>query len=96
MNKGKAMNDKLNNDLPPITNRLGSHWKQPSRKNILVDDTHALMSEEDEAKLLVYNGTFPTGVYIGKMFKRGDYLVWFSAYSDKEVANNYREIIVVR
>lgn len=90
------MNDKLNNTIPPITNRLGSHWNQPSTDNILVDDTHALMSEEDEAKLNVYDGTFPTGVYIGKMFKRGEKLVWFSAYSDKEVANNYRKIIVVR
>ena len=32
--------------IPPITDPLGQSWKQPHRRFIELDDTHALMSEQ--------------------------------------------------
>lgn len=85
------------NVIPTITNSLGSGWNQPSRKNILIDDKNALMEKADCDKLLEYNGTYPSAAYEGKMFKRGNYLVWLSAHPTNEnlLSYNYREIILV-
>lgn len=58
------------NDIPPITDPLGRSWDQPSSKNILIDDTHALMSLRVFEELAEYSCSFPSGVYPGKMWRR--------------------------
>jgi len=58
--------------IPRITDPLGSSWKQPDRSEILLDDTHALMSVETFERLAEYSATKPTGVYPGKMWRRHD------------------------
>jgi hypothetical protein len=58
--------------IPPITNPLGKHWPQPPLNAIVIDDTHALMSEATLKVLPEYSCTIPTGVYPGKMWKRHD------------------------
>jgi hypothetical protein len=32
--------------IPPVTDPSGQSWKQPHRRNIELDKTHALMSEQ--------------------------------------------------
>ncbi len=93
------------NTIPPMTNPLGGHWDQPSTANILIDDTHAMMSSLDFDKLAEYNTTFPSGVYDGKMWKRINladngvdkvsWLCWFGP-SDKpdQCSINSREILI--
>lgn len=87
-------------NIPPMTNPLGKYWKQPSPERILVDDTHALMDRATFEEIPEYSGSFPSGVYEGKMWSRldGKYdqkflaaggqpewlLVWFGHSSDPE------------
>jgi hypothetical protein len=56
--------------IPPITDPMGKNWEQPDRREILIDDTHALMSTSAFNRLHEYSATFPTGAYEGKMWKR--------------------------
>lgn len=68
--------------IPPITDPLGKSWRQPHRKYIEVDDTHALMSEQTFKGLPDYTRSQPSGVYPGKMWKAhypddGWLLHWF-------------------
>lgn len=90
-----------NHAIPPMTDLLGVHWKQPRRENVLVDDTHAVMSVWDCAALPEYSRTKPSGVYPGKMWKhitRDDvlYLCWFGIVpgNDKVCSNNSRILLL--
>lgn len=62
----------MQNEIPPITDPLGRYWKQPPVTDILIDDTHALMTEETFRQLMEYSATNPTGAYEGKMWRRHD------------------------
>lgn len=44
------------------------------RGEIVVDDTHALMSSDTFNELLVYDTTLPTGTTIGKRWSRTEYV----------------------
>ncbi len=86
--------------IPPITDPLGAHWKQPHRRDIELDETHALMSEQTFKGLMEYSSTFPSGKYDGKMWKarRGDkwFLAWY--YPDKDpvyIGIEWREILIL-
>ena len=61
------------NIIPVMTHPLSRGWEQPSTENILIDDTHAIMSKEDFSKLAEYSTSRPTGVYEGKIWKRNLY-----------------------
>lgn len=56
--------------IPPITDPMGTHWEQPPREEILIDDTHAIMSASAFKALHEYSASMPSGVYPGKMWKR--------------------------
>jgi hypothetical protein len=58
------------NAIPPMTHPLSRHWDQPPTGDILLDDTHALMSQAAFDALHTYSTSLPTGVYDGKMWKR--------------------------
>lgn len=60
------------NYIPPITESLGSGWKQPSQSRMLIDDTSALMTLATFKELTDYSCTMPSGVYAGKMWRRHD------------------------
>lgn len=87
--------------IPKITDPMGKSWDQPSREDILVDDTHALMSEPDFNKLPDYSRSQPTGVYPGKMWKAysggGSWILrWFGEHPDPKLCSNHsREIILI-
>ena len=89
--------------IPPITDRLGQYWKQPATDNILVDDTHALMSQADFDELCDYTASQPSGVYPGKMWRaqygRGEgrrwVLCWFGFHADPQYCTNYYRKIII-
>lgn len=55
--------------IPPITDPLGKSWKQPHRRFIELDDTHARMNEQTFKALKEYSTKIPTKVYDSKMWK---------------------------
>lgn len=92
---------KASNVIPEMVHPLGKHWKQPDRNKIEIDDTHALMELNTFHELLEYSTNMPTGVYIGKMWKRelvrGKWeLGWFSKCDEEGffLNNNYRHILI--
>lgn len=60
------------NVIPPMTHPYGKYWDQPSTSDILLDDSHALMSRRTFESLREYSATNPTGAYEGKMWRRHD------------------------
>jgi hypothetical protein len=56
--------------IPLMADPHGRYWEQPDRREILVDSTHALMSKDAFRRLLEYSASNPSGVYVGKMWKR--------------------------
>lgn len=86
--------------IPPITDPLGRCWKQPHRKYIEIDKTHALMSRQTFNGLKEYSCTLPTGAYEGKMWKSKINDTWFLSWYGKDENPDYvsihrREILVV-
>ena len=68
--------------IPPITDPLGSYWKQPETDDFLIDDTHVIMTLSAFNQLLDYSRSMPTGVYPGKAWKSKSFkgtwwLRWF-------------------
>lgn len=90
----------LRNAVPPMTDPLGRHWRQPPRERIAIDDTHALMDRATLEALPEYSRTVPTGVYPGKMWRAhaGDgcwLLRWWGLCDDPAKCScNEREILV--
>lgn len=99
----------FNHTIPPITDPLGQHWRQPPTSAILLDDTHAVMTEATFQQLAEYSYSFPSGVYPGKMWRRYDglfdqrcaitdlqwLLMWFGECDDPtKCTNNSRKILI--
>lgn len=85
--------------IPQITDPLGKNWKQPHRRYIEVDDTHALMSEQTFKGLLEYSCTIPSGKYEGKMWKANRSGKWYLAWYGPDLEPGYlsiewREILI--
>lgn len=86
--------------IPPMTDPLGRHWRQPSRQEILIDEEHAVMTRSTFDKLAEYSTTRPTGVYPGKMWKaiygNGAYLRWYGIVEGRPdlCSNNQRLILL--
>ncbi len=91
--------------IPPMTHELSRAWNQPDTSQILIDDTHAAMSEKTFFQLKEYSTSQPSGVYEGKMWRRHQryenappewLLCWFG-FSDKPncCSNNYRIILLI-
>jgi hypothetical protein len=82
--------------IPEITDEMGRFWDQPDRSEIEIDDTHALMARDTFAKLADYRRSNPSGVYEGKMWRRGNFLVWYGPSDLPDMCGvNYRKILVV-
>lgn len=67
----------MNHLIPRMIHPTSSYWGQPSREDVLVDDTHALMSARTLEELSEYSVTIPTGTYDGKMWKADKGGTWF-------------------
>ncbi len=98
-------------EIPLITDPMSQGWKQPDRREILLDDTHAVMTRQTFNRLVEYSGSFPSGVYPGKMWKRHDggfdrqfracggiptwKLVWFGKHPDPKFVSNNSRDIAI-
>lgn len=60
----------MSNPIPDMVDPLGKHWHQPSRDEFLADETHAVMTRSTFDRLHAYDQSFPTGMYVGKMWSR--------------------------
>jgi hypothetical protein len=60
------------NVVPPMVDPHGRYWEQPDPARMLIDDTHAVMTPAAFAELKEYSASIPSGVYVGKMWKRHD------------------------
>lgn len=60
------------NAIPPMTDDLSRYWKQPDLRDILIDDTHCILTQKQFNKLEEYSASYPSGVYSGKAWKRHD------------------------
>ncbi len=78
---------------------MGRNWIQPDPKNILIDDTHCVMSKQDFDKLAEYSITYPTAEYRGKMWKafRGGiwFLVWYGSHPNPDLLSINPRIILL-
>lgn len=95
----KGRGCKVSDEIPKMTDPLGKHWDQPDLSLIAVDKTHAVMEKGAFNELLEYSRSQPSGVYIGKMWKRkakdGWTLCWYGPDDDPGFCSrNYREIII--
>jgi hypothetical protein len=63
-------------EIPLMTDPLGKYWEQPLREEILVDDTHAIMTKKSLSQLKDYSLSQPTGTYQGKMWKIRDCIIF--------------------
>lgn len=85
--------------IPPMTDPLSRYWHQPPTSEIQLDSTHALMSPAAFETLPEYNGSYPSGVYCGKMWKRHEadwLLMWYGESSQPDRCTvNYRRILIV-
>jgi hypothetical protein len=56
-------------EIPKMHHPLSSQWDQPRTCDLLVDDYHALMTEETLKQLPNYSASYPTALYEGKMWR---------------------------
>ena len=93
------------NNIPEITDEQGQYWTAPARERIQFVGTaktglYAIMSQRDFDMLLEYNTTTPSGVYVGKMWKKqiGDRyaLKWYyKCDNDPDCCSIKSRVIVV-
>lgn len=86
--------------IPPITDPLGKHWKQPAAGEVLLDDTHAVMGQSAFNKLAEYSRSIPSGVYPGKMWRcvtqDGEHLLrWFGDSPDPAMCSKHQRKILI-
>lgn len=69
---------------------------------LVMDSKRVIMSKETFDKIRHhcgrYDGTYPTGAYLGKMFLRGECLCWFTFSKSKPMTNTgveFRTIEIV-
>ena len=89
----------IENEIPGMTDELSFYWDQPDREKILVDKKCALMTKETLDDLKEYNCSLPSGVYVGKMWKRSNLNGWvlcvYNRIIGDEMEIKYRTIILI-
>lgn len=89
------------NAIPVMDDPLGKHWEQPADiRQVLMDETHVLLTPQQFARLYDYSATFPSGVYPGKCWRRHEpgrlLLVWYGEETpEHQCPIDFRQIEVV-
>lgn len=84
------------NIIPEMVDSRGSYWDQPKTDDIELSDTVAYMTKSTFDALKNYESSYPTGVYEGKMWRRGSYLCWYHGSRDPLKCDiGYRAIQIV-
>jgi hypothetical protein len=85
------------NFIPKLTAKRLQYWQQPDKSEIIVDDSHALMSLDTFNRLQNLRYDYHN-VYCdeGKMCRYNNIFYWFGYHKDpNKVSINYREIIIL-
>lgn len=61
-----------NTCIPSITHPMGRNWRQPDANKITFRNGNAWMDLKTFKDIPNYSGTTPTGVYVGKTWRRHD------------------------
>lgn len=82
--------------IPPMTNPLGRHWRQPKnlRDRVGLFFGHATITERDWQALPRYDSTMPSGVYAGKVWRCRSHLCWFGPERDGGCVVGYLRALV--
>ena len=56
--------------MDPVRDPLSRGWHQPNADELLIDDTHVIMTRKFFDQLHDYSLSQPTGAYQGKMWKK--------------------------
>lgn len=82
--------------MPVFVKQLGAVPTTTPTSAFLLDDTHAVMTEDTCAKLSRYDTTNPSGVYEGKVWRCMNWLCWYAPGEKPETCDiESREILVV-
>ena len=82
-------------EIPLMDDPLGQYWRQPDKRAIEIDATHALMDRETFEVLHNYECSIPTGVYPGKMWRRDVWLCWYGPEIDGKCKVEARKILLI-
>jgi len=85
--------------IPPMTHPLGTYWRQPKVSEIRIEGDKAFMSQQNFEMLHEYSTSYPSGSYLGKMWKRkrdneSYYLVWIAPHGEK-LKYEYAVIVIM-
>lgn len=84
--------------IPPMTDPMGKYWRQPSLDEIVIDRTHAVMTQDTLQELADYSASLPSAVYQGKMWRRrcgaSWYLCWYGEISGGQILIHTREVLI--
>lgn len=91
----------MNYLIPRATDPMAKYFDMPDRDEIVIDKTHAVMTEKTFNCLANYSASNPTGVYAGKMWKRKTsshwVLCWWTDSKQEGFCDtNTREILVLK
>lgn len=79
-----------------MTHPYGKSWDAPKNTEVLIFPDRAEMTQGSFDALLNYAGSMPTGVYEGKMYRKDNYLHWWSSCEDPDKCkDNVRPIKIV-
>lgn len=79
-------------EIPKITDPLGRSWIQPKAEDMILDDNTVLMDQGSFNSLLNYQTSLPSGVYVGKMWRRNQTLCWYDRIEGDDMIIEKREI----
>lgn len=72
------------------------YWRQPDRSEIIVDDTHALMSLSAFNELQDYPEKYHAYRYVGKMCRDKDLFYWYGHHRDENMVSlHFRRILTL-
>ena len=92
---GRRRGASMNHHPPPVTDELGRYWDQPPRQRVLIDDTNAVMTSQDYARLHVYDLSLPTGTYTGKMWAARGELCWYGDVVGNNIKIERRQVLLL-
>lgn len=79
--------------IPRMVHPLGKHWQQPLADLISLQDDVATMDKNVFGALAEYSTSYPSGVYVGKMWKRRSnepgvwYLCWYGEHPEPDTCS---------
>lgn len=69
--------------IPPMTDPLGKYWEQPELSKIkIAGNVEALMTRATFKEIKDYTASRPTGLYVGKMWRRNEAYKENGVFSD--------------